>query len=608
MKLKENLLMSKRGFCYLFQLDKTYALTLVLTSVLSAVIPFISICMSAIIINELLEDRRIPVLIGYVCMTVGLTFVFVLIKNIIEKIQSFHLDLLYKNEQKAFADKTMKMDYERIEDVKTTYLNEQIKIESQTGYNLYYLYTSTGAIITSLVSIISSIALTISLFLNPLISVSLKLILLASILVLSGINYFTTSKSQKIESRFFTDAVGFNAMGNYLYSHLNDYQSGKEIRLYHMENVVSNAFVNYNKRIDQFIFSSRLKMTLLSIGNNFFLHFLEFIVYAFVIYGALAGSVSIGSIVKYVSCVVLLVSSFEKLIENIQNMFQNNVYLKTYFSFFDIPSNMSNGTLMQGSKNYKLEFINVSFKYPNSDSYALRNVSFEFKIGERLAIVGMNGSGKTTFIKLLCRLYDPTEGKIMLNDIDIREYDYRHYLSLLSVVFQDFTLFSFSLAQNVAGSVDYDQTKVITCLKKTGFGDRLAEMPNDIDTYLYQDFDDKGIEISGGEAQKIAISRALYKNTPFIILDEPTASLDPIAEYEIYSKFNEIIGNKTTIFVSHRMSSCCFCDDIAVFHKGELIQRGNHDALLADESGKYYELWNAQAQYYKGKDEEVSIN
>jgi ATP-binding cassette subfamily B protein len=223
----------------------------------------------------------------------------------------------------------------------------------------------------------------------------------------------------------------------------------------------------------------------------------------------------------------------------------------------------------------------------------------KFEIGKRLAVVGMNGSGKTTFIKLLCRLYDPTEGEILLNGIDIRKYNYREYMDIFSVVFQDFKLLSLKLGENVAGKIDYDKELVVGCLEKAGFSDRLAEMKNGTDTYLYKDYDsENGVDVSGGEAQKIAIARALYKDAPFIILDEPTAALDPIAEAEIYGKFDEIAGDKTAIYISHRLSSCKFCDEIAVFHEGAVIQQGTHASLVADESGKYYELWHAQAQYY----------
>ena len=189
---------------------------------------------------------------------------------------------------------------------------------------------------------------------------------------------------------------------------------------------------------------------------------------------------------------------------------------------------------------------------------------------------------------------------ITLNGIDIKKYDYDEYISIFSVVFQDFKIFSFKLSENISCSTDVDSERMAKVIDMVGLSDRTEKMQSGFDTYLYNDFD-KGVEISGGEAQKIALARALYKNAPFIVLDEPTAALDPIAEFEIYSKFNEIVGNKTAIYISHRLSSCRFCDDIAVFHEGKLIQRGNHDTLLSDRDGKYYELWNAQAQYYNDK-------
>ena len=212
--------------------------------------------------------------------------------------------------------------------------------------------------------------------------------------------------------------------------------------------------------------------------------------------------------------------------------------------------------------------------------------------------MGENGSGKTTFIKLLCRLYDPQQGQILLNGIDIRKYNYRDYMNIFSVVFQDFRLLSQTIGANVAGSADYDRARAEKALIDAGFGERLETLPKGMDTMLYKNFDDEGVEPSGGEAQKIAIARALYKDAPFIILDEPTAALDPIAEAEIYEKFNEISGDRTAIYISHRLSSCKFCDEIAVFDKGMVIQQGKHEDLLKDPDGKYSELWNAQAQYY----------
>ena len=279
----------------------------------------------------------------------------------------------------------------------------------------------------------------------------------------------------------------------------------------------------------------------------------------------------------------------------------NTEYLEKTYEYLDIPNSMYQGSLTtekRSDRQYEVEFQDVSFKYPGSEIWALRHVNMKFKVGRRLAIVGENGSGKTTFIKLLCRLYDPQEGQILLNGIDIRKYRYDDYMQIFSIVFQDFQLISQPLGNNVSGSMAYDEDRVRQALIDAGFGDRLDTLPEGLQTQLYKDFTENGVDVSGGEAQKIAIARALYKDAPFIILDEPTAALDPIAEAEIYAKFNEISGDKTAIYISHRLSSCKFCDEIAVFHGGAVIQQGTHEQLLADEGGKYHELWNAQAQYY----------
>lgn len=247
---------------------------------------------------------------------------------------------------------------------------------------------------------------------------------------------------------------------------------------------------------------------------------------------------------------------------------------------------------------YRIEFKNVSFRYPGSEEYALKDFSIKLQVGEKLAIVGMNGSGKTTMIKLLCRFYDPDEGEILLNGVDIRKFRQDQYSRLFAVVFQDFELFSLPLGENVAASSEYDKTKVEKVLRDAGLGERLNKLEDGLDTYLYKEYAD-GVEISGGEAQKIAIARAIYKDAPFVLLDEPTAALDPISEYEVYFNFDKIIGDKTAIYISHRLSSCRFCEKIAVFHEGRLVQMGSHEELLKECEGKYYEMWNAQAQYYK---------
>ena len=304
---------------------------------------------------------------------------------------------------------------------------------------------------------------------------------------------------------------------------------------------------------------------------------------------------------QYVGAIVSLSGNVETLFKTFGELKTNAPFMKLIFEYLDIPNNMYQGSLTvekRSDRKYEIEFRNVSFHYPDSEERALRNVSFTFRVGERLAVVGENGSGKTTFIKLLCRLYDPTEGQIFLNGIDIRKYDYQEYMSIFSVVFQDFQLLAFSLGQNVAAGQKYDAVRVEKCLREAGFGERLETMPHGLETMLYKKLDKEGVEISGGEAQKIALARTLYKDAPFIILDEPTAALDPVAEQEVYENFNKIVGDKTAIYISHRLSSCRFCDVIAVFEHGSVVQKGSHEELVKIEEGKYHKLWYAQAQYY----------
>ena len=228
----------------------------------------------------------------------------------------------------------------------------------------------------------------------------------------------------------------------------------------------------------------------------------------------------------------------------------------------------------------------------------LKDINLKWRIGEKMALVGKNGCGKSTLVKLLCRLYDPTEGEITLNGIDIRKYKYEEYMELFAVVFQDSKLFSFSLAENVAADTDYDSERVKDCVIRAGLGERLNAMDNGIETCIYKDFDESGVEISGGETQKLCLARAIYKGSPFIVLDEPTAALDPISEHDIYTKFNGIVGTRTAIYISHRLSSCRFCDEITVMDNGRIIERGTHDSLIAEHK-IYAALWAAQAEYYK---------
>lgn len=332
--------------------------------------------------------------------------------------------------------------------------------------------------------------------------------------------------------------------------------------------------------------------------------------YGYLLALALGEGLSVSEFLLYFTAVGNFTTWVTGILKGFGELHQFSLELSSVRSYIEAPEpfRMEGGKAIEPdtSMPYTLELRDVSFRYPNTETWALRHVNMKFQVGSRLAVVGENGSGKTTFIKLLCRLYDPTQGEILLNGIDIRKYSYRQYIDLFSVVFQDFQLLAFPLGQNVAAAVEVDKGRAASCLEMAGFGKRLAALPQGLETPLYKEFDESGVQVSGGEAQKIALARALYKDAPFVVLDEPTAALDPVAEMEVYENFDKIVGDKTAVYISHRLSSCRFCDDIAVFDHGHIVQQGSHDALV-EAPGKYQELWHAQAQYYAKQEKEPGV-
>ena len=601
MKLGEHFQVLRRAAKYTFSINRKYTVLLIMNSILSSIIGYVPIYFSAKVIDSLIAKTSVETVILYVTLTVGIVFVVNLLNAYISSEKNVAYSTMWRNEEWSYSEKAMQMAYESIEDPEVTRLRYRVRRESQTGQNLFYLYQHIERFTGQITKIIASIALTVSFFASSSVPVSLKLAIVAGLIITLMIQVYATKKTNELDRNFMASSVNMNIIAEHFLDYIEDYGAGKDIRLYNMGDFLGDSYLDLDKEYWERNLKNSYKKAAWTLPVTILNTVLKFGVYTALIYAALQGGITIGSIAKYVACIMMLAETLINVVRTIQAAFDNNHYLKRYFSYFDIPNNMYQGSLTvekRDDNEYNVEFRDVSFKYPNTDSYALRNVNLKFKIGEKLAIVGMNGSGKTTFIKLLCRLYDPTEGEVLLNGVNIQKYDYDEYMSVFSVVFQDFSLFSFKLGEVIASSKHFDENKALECLKKANFGDRLSEMPEGVHTYLYKGYDQSGIEISGGEAQKIALARALYKGSPFILLDEPTATLDPISEYEVYSNFNAISGDKTTVYISHRLASCRFCNKIVVFDNGQIVQHGSHDELLCDENGKYHKLWHAQAQYY----------
>lgn len=329
--------------------------------------------------------------------------------------------------------------------------------------------------------------------------------------------------------------------------------------------------------------------------------FLNFFTYGIIGIRVLLGFLPIGYIIQLSSALSQLLTSLPDLIQYVAMSLSQPQTLIDFYAFMDLPEEKSVGSLpieKRLDNEYELEVKDLSFAYPDTTEEVLKDLNVDFEVGKKYAIVGENGSGKTTFIKLLMRLYEPSSGEILLNKIDAQKYKLTEYFQLFSVVFQDFRLLGLNLGQNIAVNQNYDSELAMANLEEVGLDDFIEKLPKGLETYLSKEFDNSGVQFSGGQAQKVAMARALYKNSPVMILDEPTAALDPVAEFEIYQKFDEIVEDKTAFYISHRLSSCRFCDEILVFDEGEIVQKGSHEELVK-QPGKYYDLWHAQAQYYQ---------
>ena len=584
------------------------------TQILWAISPYVTLYCSARFLNELTAARRPEVLAWWVLLILGLTAALGVIGSLLRRLEeagdgmrSFWLNWIY-------GQKALDMDFSKADD--TRYSDRLVQILQTSNFSGHGIPNFTSLLprlAGAFFKVAGGVALSVSLFVLPVKPQAQNLPLLKAGLVLAvgGIlavlvisplladksirAWNAAAEAGRSGNRF------FNFYGNLLYT---EEKRALDVRMYRQDLYGQEVDAANNSWTGDGVFV-KLNRGILGIINGItemLSQMMMGLVYLYVCLKAWYGAFGVGSVTQYVGALSSLAGGFSELMSIGAEIRGNTAFLKQVLDYLDIPNEMYQGSLTvekRSDRQYEVEFRDVSFRYPGSQEYALSHVNMKFKVGEKLAVVGQNGSGKTTFIKLLCMLYDPTKGEILLNGIDIRKYDYQEYMSVFSVVFQDFQLLDAPLGENIGASLHYDKARGLECLEKAGLEEWFrTKAVKGLETRLYQHEDaNEGIQISGGEEQKLAIARSLYRDAPFLVLDEPTAALDPMSEYEVYTRLNDIVEDKTAIYISHRLSSCRFCDEIAVFHQGQVIEKGSHDELLA-RGGKYSELWNAQAQYY----------
>ncbi len=603
-----------RGIKIIQNMMPTYIFYMFSTAIVTSIRPYINLYFSALIIDNIVAQSSLSSIFKSVALFIGSDFLLrVMYQLLFAKVRIN--ELIFDSWEESYLNKkSFNLSFSNMENAAIRLMRQKIIDNRELGglrvllQRILWLFRAGLSLIIAICTLprmfkfssIDSGNVLLNWVNTPYAVITFIIILLLGLIFIVRNNYKVRSKQYDL-----TEELSMTQRISHFYidEYFDDSKSGKDIRLYALDELIlssiKDAFSSYLTQYKKVMYQKKRG----SEKEQSISTFLSGLVYVFAGLKTLSGALTPGSLIEFSGVIKNLIQAIINIVSIIGALRSNNSYLKDLYKYLDLDEGKEGSKKKTVSKleqfnEIELRIDDLWFKYPESNKYTLKNINLNIKSGEKIAVVGKNGSGKTTFVKVLCGLYNPTKGKIFFNNIEKTDLDDTKYNDLFAVVFQDFNLFSVSLAQNISAGIDYDENKIRSAIVNAGLKQRVAEMPNDIDTIIFKDFDKSGIEVSGGESQKIAIARAFYKDSPIFIFDEPTAALDPMSEYEIYSNLMEKTENRTTIFVSHRLSSCRFCDRILVFNDGEIVQNGKHDELLSESNGLYYQLWNAQAQHY----------
>ncbi|WDV44224.1 ABC transporter ATP-binding protein [Clostridiaceae bacterium M8S5] len=569
------------------QNPKLYIFFFIFT-ILELVFPFFSILLPKMLIDNILNphiNSIIYIVILYFVSTsiVGFTKTYIK-ENCHTKISLLRLTYLKKQTQKL-----LRMDYKYVESAMFYEENGRAFSATSTTENgvegVYHRLFKSPSVL------LSCIALSIWLsYVNILIFLGLILNLLVNLWIQKQVNDYQYSLKRDISHQ--------ERKKRYYYDITHDFSYGKDIRLYSLKERIIH---NYKDELKKFISLHKLiqkKQFILGFLGLLSLLISNMLMYGILIY-KVVGGMSIANFSMYLALIIQLTFLLNTLLTDISFIYIETAYISDLFKLLDsdLVENKGNKKAIKNST-LDIKFKNVSFKYPKSDIYVFKNLNLHIPKNQRLGIVGINGSGKSTFIKLLVGLFNVTDGDILINDISINEFDKKELFSMFSVLFQDVNILAYTLGENIACTNDVDNEKAIKVLHKAGLSHLANKSTSGLSQMMLKIIDANGRILSGGESQKLAIARSLYKDGNMVIMDEPTSALDALAEAEIYEKFNSLIENKTSIFISHRLSSTKFCDKIAFFSNDGLAEYGTHQELM-DLKGSYYNMFITQGRYYQ---------
>lgn len=573
------------------RLTPNYMPTLLFQSLCKSLRPIIFIIGPKLIVDELMTLQRVERLVALIVAIAFSNFAL----STIEKLLKVRTDLLTDQFNNAFerhiSKKTIEIDFENIEDPEVLNLKERALFAVRNHGLMFVMVEALSKVVNEsfLIVGLSAIIWTFSPWV---------LALLIGVVVINSVIFKKVQKYYYVES---TQTVASNRAFVYYITQSSDLEIAKDLRLYNMAGMIIEKMNRFNLKIYKLYLRIYGAISRLNGLVSVNVQIQTVIIYFMLAFRTLQGTVTIGNFMMYAGAVGKFSGSMNTLVSSIIEVNRLCRQLELLVEYEKIPASKDIGNLAVPDLGvYEIEFHNVSFKYPRAKDYTLKNISVKIHPGEKISIIGLNGAGKTTFVKLMTRLYKPTEGVITLNGIDIQMLDYEAYMSKIAAVFQDYRLFGLTVEENITGKLSGEQCDkcLDTILREVGAYEDVTKLPSGLKTPLDKSYDREATKLSGGQSQKVAIARALYKDAPIVVLDEPTAALDPIAEHDIYCRFDELVENKTAIYISHRLSSCRFCDRILVFDQGEIIQVGSHDELIRLKGSQYEIMFSAQAAYY----------
>ncbi len=584
-------------FSLAWSISPSYIILLIFNSLIGGGRILINIILPKFLIDELQGARDTDTLILFGGLIVASNLLFAFMDKLFSRLLTVRNYKMTEMINLKMGTKIMNTEYRYLEDPYYLDLKERAVFAITNQSALENIINNVINLMKQLIIFLGVVTIMFTLS-----WILVALLVLATIISIVIFSFFS-----KYQITFFKGIVPVNRKYGYYVNLSYDSKLQKDIRLYGMEKMLNDRVTQYNKEIISW-FSSYHQKQGKYIGAMDVINVLaSALAYGYVSlrvasskFGARIG---LGSFTMYVSSAVTFTTSIFSLFECGISLLQLLSYLDPYMEFMQLPDESISipGSIPMVDNIESIVFDNVCFTYPKAEKAVLQNVSFEIKKGEKISVVGLNGAGKTTLVKLLCRLYKPDSGHIYINGHDIFEYDHTGYMNELAAVFQDYKLLDFSIEENVTcQEPGVAEAKATELLRQVGLGEKIKELPDGIKTRIGKDYDENGTELSGGQSQKVAIARALNKDSAsLIILDEPTSALDPIAEAEIYENFHGLVGNKTAIYISHRMSSSVLCDRVLVLDGGTVSDFDTHDNLMTKTDSLYYKLFNSQAVNYK---------